>query len=182
MRHGQVPCAQGTNTRHHPDSVSFSLLIDCSSPHRRPLACILWPAYCCPCLVDGATWCSHSDERIKKSSTNTAPNGRMPPISTDTAGCMYLAVCRARPVTVGAAQKPSSEHSSLAQQPGKHSLQVQRSSPAQPMNGRIPIVIISMQKWGLGTPTGRQTCLCVDRHVRIWTSTGMLANMFCDIM
>jgi hypothetical protein len=28
---------------------------------------------------------------MKKSSTKTAPNGRIPPISTDTAGCMYHA-------------------------------------------------------------------------------------------
>lgn len=37
------------------------------------------------------TWCSHMLVRMKKSSMKTAPKGRMPPMSTLNAGCMYHA-------------------------------------------------------------------------------------------
>ena len=37
------------------------------------------------------TWCSHMDVRMKKSSMNTAPNGRMPPMRMENSGCMYHA-------------------------------------------------------------------------------------------
>ena len=37
------------------------------------------------------TWCSHMLVRMKNSSMKTAPKGRMPPMSTLKAGCMYHA-------------------------------------------------------------------------------------------
>ena len=40
-----------------------------------------------------STWCSHSADMMKYSSTETAPKGRMPPSMQDTTGCRYHCCC-----------------------------------------------------------------------------------------